>query len=270
MVAEKMYLLDLGQLSGDIGWFLPGRDGGAATKTNRNQARRWVDVPVDAALIIHEDGIILFDSGPSSDANETRPIPTTNFPITRFNEENMLEKQLALVGYKPEDIDYIVLSHLHWDHIGQLNIFKELKTPIIVQKKELEWALYSIWIGKGVYYTFEDMNMLRNMIWYPIDEKIFELFDGVTLYWTGGHTPGHQIAKVTLRSGNCYFLLGDFLHIPEEYEKEAKGWLLADSEEWLTELRKLKLREKTQNCKLVISHDPDLWKKFPKAPNPVE
>ncbi len=266
MPARKMYLLDLGTLAGDKGWFLPGGLGGAATRNNRNPARTWVEIPVPAALIEHKDGLVLFDAGTSPDANTTRPRPTENFPLTKFSQDNLLEKQLATIGYKPEDITYIAISHLHWDHVGQLPSFENRKVPLLIQKKELEWALYTIWQGKGVYYTLEDMQPLVGANWFPLDEKSFELFDGITLEWTGGHTPGHQIVKVKLDSGNTYVLTGDYLHIPEEYELETKGWLLGDAEEWQTEIRKLKLQVMAQKSKLVISHDPSLWDKFPRAP----
>lgn len=266
MPAEKLYLLDLGWLGGDIGWFLPGGPGGAATKSNRNPPSTWVEVPCSAALIEHKDGLILFDAGASPDAMTTRPGPTENFPLTRFVDDNRLEAQLAAIGYKPEDIAYIVISHLHWDHVGQLPIFGSRRVPLILQKKELEWALYSIWNGRGVYYTLDDLKPLVGANWFPLAEKYFELLDGVALEWTGGHTPGHQIAKVTLRSGNSYVLTGDYLHIPEEYELETKGWLLQDAEEWQIELRKLKLEVLAKKSKLVLSHDPKLWEKYPKAP----
>jgi len=266
MPADKLYLLDLGWLAGDIGWFLPGAAGGAATKSNRNPSRTWVEIPVSGALIEHKDGRILFDAGTAPDAMVTRPRQTENFPLIRFTDENRLEKQLALIGYKPEDIDYIVISHLHWDHVGQFPLFKTKKTPMIVQKKELEWALYVIWNGKGGYYDLQDLTPLIGASWFPLEDKSFELMDGIVIDWTGGHTPGHQILKATLKSGRTYILTGDYLHIPEEYESETKGWLLADQEEWQVHLRKLKLQVLAKRAELIISHDPNLWEKHPKAP----
>ena len=267
MPAEKLYLLDLGWLGGDLGWFLPGGAGGGATRSNRAPETTWVDVPVSGALIEHKDGLVLFDVGTDPNALKTHPRQTENFPLTKFTDENRLENQLAMIGYKPEDIDFIVISHLHWDHVGQFNIFKGRKVPLIVQKRELEWALYTIWQGRGGYYDFEDLVPLVGSSWFPLEDRIFELLDGIELEWTGGHTPGHQIVKVTLRSGNSYVLTGDYLHIPEEYELEMKGWLLSDAEEWQVQLRKLKLNVLAKHSKLIISHDPKLWEKYPRAPN---
>jgi glyoxylase-like metal-dependent hydrolase (beta-lactamase superfamily II) len=267
--AEKLHLLDLGWLGGDIGWFLPGGAGGGATRNNRNPPVTWVEIPVPAAVVEHKDGIVLFDAGTHPDAMKTHTMIVENFPVTRFSKENMLEKQLSLIGFKPEDIHFIVISHLHWDHVGQLGLFKK-NVPIIVQKKELQHALYNIWVAKRSYYSMEDLSPLIGAAWSPIEERTLELLDGVTLNWTGGHTPGHQVLKVNLRSGKNYVLTGDYLHIPEEYDLEAKGWLLADAEEWQAYLRQLKLTVMAKKTKLIISHDPKLWDNFPKAPKSLK
>jgi len=162
MYAEKIYLLDYGWLGGDCGWFLPGAAGGAMTYSNRKPERKWIEIPVSGALIQHKDGYILFDTGISPEAMKTHEKGLMEaFPITRISEENRLENQLKKINVKPEDISFVVISHLHLDHIGQAAIFKDLKTPIIVQKKELNphyhyygrekagLTIYRIWNRSG-------------------------------------------------------------------------------------------------------------------------
>jgi len=265
--AKKLFLLDLGRLGGDIGWFLPGAAGGAATRSNRDPKRRWLDFPVTAAVIEHDDGVVLFDAGFDPDGMRTHPNQTEMFPIAQFSRDNMLDKQLSLIKLKPDDITLIVLSHLHWDHVGHLNLLDTKHTPLIVQKRELQWALHTLWTTQGpTPYAIEDMKPLIRASWVPIDDQVFDLLDGVTLNWTGGHTPGHQVMRAKLRSGGDYLLSGDYLHIPEEYDLEAKGWLLGNADEWTTYMRKLKLTVLAQKAKVVIGHDPNLWSKYSKAP----
>ena len=48
---------------------------------------------------------------------------------------------LKRVGYEPEDLLYIISSHLHFDHAGGNGVFTN--TPIIVQRAEYEVALHS-------------------------------------------------------------------------------------------------------------------------------
>ncbi|BBD73804.1 N-acyl homoserine lactonase AttM [Sulfodiicoccus acidiphilus] len=271
MVAEKIYLLDLGWLGGDLGWFLPGAAGGALTNSNKSPKREWVEIPVTAALVQHKDGYVLFDTGIAPDAMQTHAKGLMDvFPIIKFSEENRIERQLMKVGIKPSDVSFVVISHLHLDHIGQALPFKDAKVPILVQKKELEYALYMLWQGKGGAYDLADLEPLKGANWVPIDDRTFQLLDGVELEFTGGHTPGHQVMHVSTRGGNNYTFTGDYLHIPQEYELEAKGWLLSDADEWHSYIRKLKVRERARKAKIVLSHDPGLWNKFPSAPKGLE
>ncbi|MCL6647142.1 MAG: N-acyl homoserine lactonase family protein [Chloroflexi bacterium] len=270
MRAEELYLLDLGWLGGDCGWFLPGAAGGAATAADRNPPRKWVEIPVTAVVVRHPDGVVLFDAGVAPDANQTHdPGVVSAFPVVRFSEENRIEEQLGRIGLRPEDVRFIVISHLHFDHVGQLGPFLAHDIPIIVQKRELEAALYMLWQGKGGAYDFTDLERLRGARWAPIQDDRFELLEGVWLEKTGGHTAGHQVMHVQTAPGRWYTFTGDYLHIPDEYRLEAKGWLLGDAEEWHAYIRKLKVMERARQARLVLSHDPELWSKYPAAPNPL-
>jgi N-acyl homoserine lactone hydrolase len=266
MPAERIHLLDLGFMNDDAGWFLPGAPGGALTNSNKNPKREWVTSPITASVIMHKDGNILFDAGIALDAMDTHGKGLMDaFPLT-ISKENDIERQLSQIGLKPGDISFVVMSHLHFDHVGQLSVFKDRKTPILVQKKELQYALYMLWQGKGGAYDRSDLGPLEGANWTPIDDDRFELVDGVELEFTGGHSPGHQVVHVSLKSGNNFTLAGDFFHVPKQYDFEAMGWLLGDADEWHSYIRKLKVREKARKEKIVIGHDPDFWNKYPKAP----
>jgi N-acyl homoserine lactone hydrolase len=69
--------------------------------------------------------------------------------------------------------------------------------------------------------------------WYIVDLPVFELTEGVKLYFSGGHTTGHMTLAVKTSRGNNYFFTADHIHIPRELELESKGWLLGDYDEWV-------------------------------------
>lgn len=266
---KKIYLLDFGWLSGDEGWFLVA----PSTYPEREVAkpRRWVEIPVPGVIVEHKDGIVLLDTGSHPEAEKVWPEAVWNvFPMTRFTDENRLENQLKLIGLKPEDVHYLVFSHLHLDHAGQAYLFKDCKPPIIAHKKELQHALFMIWIGKSGAYQPGDLEPLKGCPWHTFEGEHLELLPGIDLYHVGGHTPGSIIMKVTTDAGNTYIFTGDFVHLPEELEVEAKGWLLGDADEYYTSLRLLKLMLKRPKTYAVISHDPKLWDKYPKAPKHFE
>ena len=54
-------------------------------------------------------------------------------------EQEMVLAQLAKAGVKPEEIDIVVLTHLHWDHVGDVDKFPNAE--FIVSQEELRFAL---------------------------------------------------------------------------------------------------------------------------------
>lgn len=50
-----------------------------------------------------------------------------------------LQSQLAGLGLRPSDIGYVVLSHSHGDHVGNLDLFPQ--ATLVVQKAECHWPL---------------------------------------------------------------------------------------------------------------------------------
>ena len=209
----------------------------------------------------------MFDTGPNPNATSIWPKQVFElFPITRFSNENKLENQLKQVGFKTEDIDFLIFSHLHLDHVGQAYLFiNSNKTHIISHKKELQYALWLIWMGKIGAYLPSDLEPLKGKNWFTFDGESLELLEGINLYLVGGHTPGSII--MTVNTGDKNFILaGDFLHLPEELELEQKGWLLGNAEEYFNNIKKLKLMLKKHNTKIIICHDPKIWDKYPKSP----
>ena len=50
------------------------------------------------------------------------------FPYEKVSDDEHLDSRLKQLGLAPGDIDYVVLSHLHFDHAGNVKLFKELRT----------------------------------------------------------------------------------------------------------------------------------------------
>src|SRR6266481_7449033 len=78
------------------------------------------NMSVPCFLVIHANGILLFDTG-LSDRLVGRPLYENvdgGYGQIKFNT---LRGQLADIGVTPGDITYLAISHSHWDHVGNAN-----------------------------------------------------------------------------------------------------------------------------------------------------
>ncbi len=268
---KKIYLLDYGWLSGEMGWFIPDPATWSDKLAGKIKEPTWVEIPVTGALIEHRDGYVLIDAGSHPEAEKVwvRGVWEV-FPMSKFTDENKLENQLKFIGLKPSDINFVVFTHLHLDHVGQAYLFKEYKTPFIAHFREINYAALLYFLGKAGAYQPIDMENLKGANWHPFKDQFMELLPGINLILVGGHTPGSILVEVKTEAGNTYIFTGDFLHLPEELNVESKGWLLGNAEEYLIGVKKLKLMNRKPRTHLVISHDPKLWEKYPKAPKYLE
>ncbi len=133
--------------------------------------------PVHAWLIRHPDGPILVDTGVGV-GNEV--IDEWYHPHT-----TPLLDALGEAGVAPSDLVAVVVSHLHFDHCGQQGV---LTAPVYVQAIEFEAA-------QTPGYTVPD--------WAAIpDDRLRlvhgdqEIAEGISLWSTPGHSPGHQSVLV--------------------------------------------------------------------------
>jgi len=214
--------------------------------------------PVSCWVIEHEKGTVLFDSGfhPEllSDLNRIGAAATL-FDIDIPAGQN-LKKLLADQGIDCSAIDYLVMSHLHFDHCG--GTVQIPNARIIVQKEEWEAGNDSKWIDAGVYNP-ADFDLGHNIQKIEGQHDIFG--DGtVVCIPTPGHTAGHQSLRVELGSGpvvltsDCAYwqeMLDELLVPPHGFDRERQK----ESMKTLKSMRDL-------GCKLIFGHDAEQWKSF--------
>jgi N-acyl homoserine lactone hydrolase len=94
-------------------------------------ARRRIWIPVKAFLIEHPKGLILVDTGWDS-AVRKHPVRALTFPLwitskPRLPEGTAVDEQLAALGLKPEDLDYVLMTHMDIDHDSGLRLIRDAK-----------------------------------------------------------------------------------------------------------------------------------------------
>jgi N-acyl homoserine lactone hydrolase len=107
-----------------------------------------------------------------------------------------MEDGLANLGLTPQDIDIVILTHLHGDHAELGSLYKKAK--FIVQKKELQYALHPHPIDADLYVKsyFESLN-------FDIIDGEVRINSGISVFPSPGHTPGGQSVQINTASGTA-------------------------------------------------------------------
>ncbi len=244
-------------------------------------------VPVPFFLIQHKGKNILFDTGNHKDDMKGHLLPRLlEFVRPVFSEDEWAPKAIQKVGVKPEEVDFVIISHLHHDHAGAIGCFPN--ATVIIQKSEYDYvrrpdyfmtqAYYNDQAPAGVtnfYFDGADgMNNPKNIDWYFLDgwlDNKFDLFnDGkLVIYFTPGHSIGHQSLLINTDKDGSFFLAADSCYVKENIVSGMLPGLVLDCAAYLQNLRTFRLLEKT-GVQIVTGHDVDSWKTFKKAPEYYE
>ena len=153
-------------------------------------------------LIDTGDEVILVDTG--LPAGTPEEVPDENSPIFTGKDICSYMEAFAALGYKPEQVTKILLTHKHADHSGELKSFPNAKIYInadeigVDELKGLE-NIVSVTFTDGAYYNF------------PESQKIA---DGIYFIKAKGHTNGNSIVIVE-NDGLFYMLHGDITYMDE-------------------------------------------------------
>jgi glyoxylase-like metal-dependent hydrolase (beta-lactamase superfamily II) len=114
-----------------------------------------------------------------------------------FSPSNLIDG-LAELGLKPEDVDYVLLSHLHWDHAGGcIKLVGDRPQPVFsnarhyVQADEWEDAMCPDERTVGVYFP-ERLSVIQQAGLLQTVDGDTEVLPGIKLVKIGGHTRGQQ------------------------------------------------------------------------------
>jgi N-acyl homoserine lactone hydrolase len=229
-----------------------------------------VTVPCPAYLIEHPKGLVLFDTGCHprviDDIVGYWGAGWKDIPF-KYTQDLTLDRQIKALGYRLEDIKYVVISHLHLDHSGGMYMFPNAK--FIIGSDELRYAYWPDPDRRWVF-ILEDLLPTRKFNWIELDSD-FDLFDDGSLHFlrTPGHTPGECSLFVRLPNRKIV-LAGDTAHLREALEAEATMPLDYNAVQSTLSLKRLKAIRDMHEATIWISHDPEDWADFPHAPKAIE
>jgi glyoxylase-like metal-dependent hydrolase (beta-lactamase superfamily II) len=254
----KLHLLDLGRLEYDEGWPLLG--GGVSTASEPDPGATRHTIAMIAALIEHpKAGPVLFDTGPPPNYTELwPPVVQELFHITRYDAEHRLDAALQAAGFGVDDVRAVVMSHLHLDHGGGLEFFRDRDVPIYVQAEELKNAFHGVATGQDLgAYIPHYLDFSFN--WQTLHGDDVELFDGFHLRRLPGHTAALMGLRLELANAGTVFLTSDQCHLRANYEgPQPLGWLLRDHAAWWASWRYVKTLADRTGARLVFGHDAEV------------
>jgi glyoxylase-like metal-dependent hydrolase (beta-lactamase superfamily II) len=241
----KLRLLDFGSLRADLGWVMEAA--GVSTHSNESPETLRRDFQMLGALIEHpKHGVILYESGPAPNWKELWPEPVQEvFGIVRYEEENRLDKLLEKAGYTINDVSAIILGHMHLDHAGGLEFFRGMDVPVYAHEEEIKYAFYAI-ATKQDFGAYLPHYIDSTFNWKAVHGDEFEIFEGITLY----HTPGHTFTSDTMFFKENY------------YDEQPPGWLIRDMGAWWQSLAKLKSVATRHNAHVILGHDGEVFSEY--------
>jgi glyoxylase-like metal-dependent hydrolase (beta-lactamase superfamily II) len=204
-------------------------------------------------LIHHADHYMIWDTGYPA----TSPSGGPTVKVT-------LVEQLAQLKIKPEQIDYVGISHYHGDHTGQAASFPQA-TLLIGQG---DWDVLKGPTPSGTTNAAPLQHWLSGAGQSEPVAKDKDVFgDGtVVMLDMPGHTPGHHSLLVKLKDKGNVLLTGDQAHFRENYESNGVPTFNFNRADTLASFDRFKQIAKNLNATVVIQHDPRDIDKLPAFP----
>jgi glyoxylase-like metal-dependent hydrolase (beta-lactamase superfamily II) len=172
---------------------------------------------------------------------------------------------LARLGVAPGDVAQVIVTHLHWDHTGNLDLFPH--APLLVGQQELDfWAdpvarnvqFWSHADPGGIDYVTNARREGR-VVATGADEL---LAPGIRAITVGGHSAGQQVLVVETARGPVV-LASDAAHLYEELELARPFGVAVDLQEMCAAYALIKRLRDDEGALVVAGHDPEVSTRFP-------
>lgn len=249
----------------------------------------WVEVPITFYVLEHRDGLVLFDAGMDpaigTDPNYISSAIGRFFlrRLFRFHigPEDSLTKKLEVLGYATADVRKVIVSHLHFDHIG--GIAEVPQAELLISRDE--WQQLSGPHPERDFILREHIE-LPGAKWCqidfaPTDDPFLAPFGGcydmmgdgsMILLPTPGHTPGSMSMLARSKGFPPLLFVGDLTYdVDMLMNDQVPG--TGDKAQLRSSFAKVRaLREQLSDLVILPAHDPaateTLRAAVPSGPSP--
>ena len=233
----------------------------------------WIWLPVSVYLIEHPKGLILVDTGwhrdmsPEGVYDKAAQIKSLGSRVLYNVNQGQIplgeavDEQLATMGIKPADLDYVLLTHLDCDHANGLRAVKDAK-HIIVAQEELDCARKNGFIRyKKKWWEGVDLQTIEwNGTEGPV-QKSFDLFgdSSIKMINIPGHCDGLCAVKITREDGRYVLLFSDGGYATKSWKEMITSGVSLDKEMQRKSLQWIREQSMDANCiESLATHDTDI------------
>jgi N-acyl homoserine lactone hydrolase len=237
----RLYVFDCGTIDvSDVSVFSPGVD--------KDKTKKLTD---SCYLIVHPKGTLMWDTG-FADALAQEKDGKDASKVFHISLKKTLASQFKEIGYTPGEVNNLALSHMHFDHIGNVALFPTAN--LLMQKEEAQSAF-----GPDAAKAGNDPKTYPTLANNPLkllngDHDVFG--DGsVVIKRALGHTPGHQVLFLKLPQTGNIVLSGDLAHFTSNWEKQRVPGFNFDKKASVQSMKDMVKFLKVNKAKLWIQHD---------------
>ena len=167
---------------------------------------------------------------------------------------------LGEIGLTPEQVDFVTISHMHFDHAGGTSRFP--KAQFVVQRRELEYAAAALphnSAAKGAFVAADVLAMV-DLNWQGrvllVDGDVEAVLPGVDVYLTPGHTAGTMtVCLDTVKGRVCYS--SDAVYTWRNLDEDIPLGLALNAGEAVESFKKI--RRILRGGRLIPGHEPALF-----------
>jgi len=210
-----------------------------------------------------QDGFIVVDTGCGPTGARERKVIGYVSPV----------EALARIGANGSNVSKVILTHMHFDHVGGMEMFPKAfpKATFYVQKKE-----YDFWtknpFSKRPQFNRDEAGIKATVELEGTDRLVLicgdqELMPGIEVLLSPGHTIGLQGVAVNTTTGTA-IVASDLAHIHRALREDLTGTVFMDSLACLASYDKIKAKATSIDL-IFVGHDVKLATDYPKVAEDV-
>jgi glyoxylase-like metal-dependent hydrolase (beta-lactamase superfamily II) len=178
---------------------------------------------------------------------------------------------LEALGINCARVPYVILTHLHYDHVGNLDKFPE--ATFVVQEAEMAfWT--GRYAGKEHFRTIVEAYDVVYLVRQNFEGRLLfvsgseEIVPGVEVHWTGGHSSGLQAVRVKTSRGHVV-LASDVTHFYANMGEDRPYSIVSDLAQMYGAFDIVRSLAHSP-AHVVPGHDPLVMERFPAAQEGLE